>query len=68
MTARLQISKLDAARRQLEIAVRLYFAEDDPVSIHTLTSAAYQLLSDINRALGGPPMLKERVQIGRAHV
>jgi len=57
----LKISKLDAARRQLETAVRLYFAEGDPVSTHTLTSAAYQLLSDINRALGGPPMLKEHV-------
>ena len=61
MTAQLQISKLDAARRQLEVAVRLYFAEADPVSIHTLTSAAYQLLSDSNRARGGPPMLKEQV-------
>src|SRR3990172_5794744 len=54
-------SKLDAARRQLETAVRLYFSEADPVSIHTLTSAAYQVLSDVNRARGGPPMLKEQV-------
>ena len=55
-----QVSKLDAARRQLETAVRLYFAEADPVSIHTLTAAAYQVLSDINRARGGSPMLKEQ--------
>jgi hypothetical protein len=55
------VSKLDAARRQLETAVRLYFCEGDPVSMHTLTSAAYQVLSDINRAQGGRPMLKEQI-------
>jgi len=55
-----QVSKLDAARRQMETAIRLYFSEADPVSIHTLTSAAYELLSDINRAKGGSPMLKEQ--------
>jgi hypothetical protein len=32
--AELQVSKLDAARRQVETAIRLYFAEADPVSIH----------------------------------
>jgi hypothetical protein len=55
------VSKLDAARRQLETAIRLYFAEGDPVSIHTLTAAAHQVLADVNRARGGIPMLKEQV-------
>lgn len=59
--AKITVSKLDAARRQLETAVRLYFSEADPVSIHTLTSAAYQVLSDVNRARGGSPMLKEKI-------
>lgn len=59
--ATLKVEKLDAARRQLETAVRLYFSESDPVSIHTLTSAAYQILSDVNRARGGSPMLKEQI-------
>ena len=58
---KIKISKLDAARRQLETALRLYFSEADPVSIHTLTSAAYQLLADINRRNGGSPMLKEQI-------
>ena len=59
--AKLKVAKLDAARRQLETAVRLYFSEADPVSIHTLTSAAYQVLSDVNRARRGAPMLKEQI-------
>lgn len=59
--AKIKVAKLDAARRQLETAVRLYFSEADPVSIHTLTSAAYQVLADVNRARGGAPMLKEQI-------
>jgi len=61
MPSEFQVSKLDAARRQMETAIRLYFSEADPISIHTLTSAAYDLLSGINRARGGSPMLKEQV-------
>src|SRR5947209_4730269 len=44
-----RISKLDAARRQLETAVVLYFQQGDPVSIHTLAAAAHQLLHDISK-------------------
>ncbi len=51
------ITKLDAAKRQLETAIRLYFREEDPVSIHTLACAAYNVIRDINRRQGGSPML-----------
>jgi hypothetical protein len=57
----LHVSKLDAARRQLETAVRLYFSDGDPVSIHTLTAAAHTVLTDINKARGGTPLLKESI-------
>ncbi len=53
----LQISKLDAAKRQLETAIRLYFSNSDPISIHTLTAAAYNVIRDINKKRGGKPML-----------
>jgi hypothetical protein len=39
-----KVSKLDAAKRQLETVIRLYFSNGDPVSIHTLTAAAYNVL------------------------
>lgn len=44
------VGKLEAARRQLETAVRLYFAREDAVSLHTLTMAPYEILRDITRA------------------
>ncbi|MDO8795450.1 MAG: hypothetical protein Q7J25_12600 [Vicinamibacterales bacterium] len=61
MPTKFKVSKLDTARRQLETAIRLYFSEADPVSIHTLMSAAYQVLMDINRIQGGSPMIKDAI-------
>ncbi len=56
MERELTISKLDAAKRQLETAIRLYFHNGDTVSIHTLTAAAYNVIRDINNHRGGSPM------------
>src|SRR5271156_4459871 len=57
MEKSITITKLDAARRQLETVIRLYFNDEDPVSIHTLVCAAYNLVRDVNKKLGGQPML-----------
>jgi hypothetical protein len=43
----MEISKLEAARQQLDCAVRLYFDGDDLCSIVTLSRAAFRLLWDI---------------------
>jgi hypothetical protein len=55
----LKISKTDAAKRQLETAVRLWFFSGDPVSIHTLTAAAHQVLHDIGKKRGAPTLLRD---------
>lgn len=47
-TKTIKLSKLDAARRQLDSAIRLWFSCDDPVTIHTLVCAAYQIIQDMN--------------------
>jgi hypothetical protein len=54
---KMKISKLDAVKRQLETVIRLYFSDGDPVSIHTLTAAAYNVARDLNEKYGGPPLL-----------
>ena len=56
---KLTVGKLDAARRQLDTAIRLYFAYGDPVSIHALAGAAYQLLDDLIAKRGGPDGIKD---------
>lgn len=55
----LTISKLDAAKRQLETVIRMYFNSGDPVSMHTLAAAGYTVVRDINKKRGGKPMLRE---------
>ena len=69
-TAKFKISKIDAARRQLHSAIVLYFNDADPVPIHTLTAASYNILRDITKAHGKPSMLVkdrmiERIKPGR---
>jgi len=44
----LKLSKLDAARRQLETAVALCFQEGDPVSIHSFACAAHEIVETLN--------------------
>lgn len=48
----LRLSKFDVAERQLLLAIRLFFDEEDEVSIHTLSEAAAQILHDIGKADG----------------
>lgn len=55
----IKLSKLDVAKRQLETAIHLYFLERDPVSIHTLVAASYQIIQDLNKHRNGRPMLFE---------
>jgi hypothetical protein len=47
MSSKIKITKLDAARRQLETAVTLWFHSSDPVSIHTLTAAGHRVVLDL---------------------
>src|SRR5688572_3918269 len=55
--AKMSVSKLDAATRQLDCAIRLWFSDGDPVSIHTLVGASYQIIHDINTKRGGKHLL-----------
>ena len=43
----LQVEKLDAANRQPNFAIDLFFSGGDPVCVHTLAGAASILLSDL---------------------
>ncbi|MBI4560066.1 MAG: hypothetical protein HY706_20935 [Candidatus Hydrogenedentes bacterium] len=60
-----KVGKLDAAKRQLVTAIQLFFEREDSVSIHTLTSAAYQLVYDISQDRGltswvrGNPLVRD---------
>jgi hypothetical protein len=50
---KIKVSKIDAARRQLDTAIELWFYDKDPVSVHALARAAYEIIHDINQKKGG---------------
>lgn len=51
-------SKIEAAKRQVDAAVRLLFAREDALAVHTLAFAAFGLLSDLSKAKGKTETLK----------
>ena len=44
------IDKSEAARRQIECAIRLVAAHEDELAVHTLTMAAFGILNDLTAA------------------
>jgi hypothetical protein len=46
------ILKLEAARRNLAAAVRLFFERGDPIAVHTLAAAAQGIIRDIAMSRG----------------
>jgi len=54
-------SKLDAACAQLDAAIEMYFTSDNPIAMHTLTMAAYNILRDYAKKNSSEhPFLKTR--------
>lgn len=50
--ASIHITKLAAAKRQIQASIRMYFSLEDGLAVHTLASAAYSILKDIKNARG----------------
>jgi hypothetical protein len=50
------VTKLDAAKSQLATAIRLYFEDCDPVSVHTLVMAASEIIDRLCQSKGAPTL------------
>jgi len=56
---KIQITKFDAIRAQLDAAIELYFLSENAIATHTLAAAAYNVLRDIGKHEGSEyPFLK----------
>ena len=54
------LTKLEVAKRQINVAIRMYFHHDDEVSIHTLAASSRNVLVDLCKRKGlEPPMLQD---------
>jgi len=45
--ATIKVNKIEAARRQIDTAIRLLFDNEDPIAIHTLIMAGFRILRDL---------------------
>ena len=62
------VSKLDAATRQLHMAIRLYFQDADPLGVHTLAGAAHGILEDLSQKRGlGNVLQSKGVEVQSGH-
>lgn len=62
-TELITVKKAEAAKRQLQTAIKLWFADADHVSVHTLACAAHQIVHDINKANKGVALLLDSLSI-----
>lgn len=47
-----KLTKLDAARRQLNSAIRMYFNDEDPIAVHAVVSGSMEILTDLGKKKG----------------
>ena len=59
----MRITKLQAARNHLRTACALWFADTDPISVHTLAYAAHEVIHRIYRSEGNTDLLYDTTVI-----
>jgi hypothetical protein len=49
---KIRVNKMDAARRQLDAAIRMTFGGADPIAVHSVAAAGHQIIRDICKSRG----------------
>jgi hypothetical protein len=62
------VTKLSAARRQLVTALRLFFDDREPVSVHTLAHAAWEITSSLCKNEGIKTFIENAAEANDASV
>jgi hypothetical protein len=50
----ISLSKIDAATRELHLAIELHFRDADPIGVHALAGSAHTVLRDLLKHRDGP--------------
>ena len=61
MSENVYLTKLEAARRQLAAAVRLFIHSEDTLAVHTVGSAAARIVSDLRAKRGHDEVTEEKL-------
>jgi hypothetical protein len=62
-----KLTKLDAARRQIDEAIRMFFERRDTVSTHTVAAAAAQVLADLGKSRGFQGWTRNKTLVKEGH-
>ena len=57
-----KISRLEAAKRQLDAAIRMWFKNEDMLAIHTVSRAAFRVLFDLTKEGDAKKALETHIQ------
>jgi hypothetical protein len=58
LNSKLRVTKLEAAKQQIETAIKLWLSDGCPIAIHTLAAAAHQILHDLGKRRGKPTAIR----------
>ena len=64
---RQEITKGEAATRQLDLAIRLFFAREDMLGVHTLAGAALRVFADLDSRAGVESFVRSSDKIRSEH-
>lgn len=64
----MNLSKFDAAERQLNQAIHLFFNGGDVVSVHTFAEAAAQILFDLRKQFGSKSLFRNSERIRKEYM
>ena len=59
------VTKNEAARRQIDAAILMLFRNDDPLAVHTVAMAGFQILRDLAKRRGLKHTLDSMIRPGR---
>jgi hypothetical protein len=59
-----KLTKLEAARREINAAIRMYFNSEDPVAVHAVVAGGTQIISDLGKRKG----LQLGIESGVKHI
>lgn len=61
----MRVTKTQAAQRQIDVAVRMLFLEEDAIAVHTLASAAFRIVRDLSVHKTGDSLLSRFAEMIR---
>src|SRR5262245_52496091 len=60
------VSKVDAARRQIDASIKMFLSSIDPLAVHTVAGAATKLLEELHKRRSRNP-IQEQLASGMMH-